>query len=267
VKSEHVELVVRGAAALRRSTIWWSVGIVALTVTTVGFWPSLEGSEALEGFEDMGSLLEAFGAQNLATPEGYLDGQMFAIMLPLLLSGLAIAGVTALTSGDEDAGRLELLHALPVSRRGIWLSRWLASTVMLVVVAMATALTMIVAMPIFSLEEVGPWPVIVATFGCTLLAAFHAGVGFLAGALGARRGAAVGAAVCVLATGYVLGLLAPLAEGLAWMRNLSPWYWGLGEQPVSNGLHAGRLALLATSTGILVFVGQRAVGRRDIRTA
>src|SRR5207253_196713 len=97
------EVVARGAGALRRSTIWWGIGIAVLTITTAGFWPSLEGSAALDSFDDMGSLLEAFGAQNMATPAGYLDGQMFAIMLPLLLSGLAIAGVTALTSGDEDA--------------------------------------------------------------------------------------------------------------------------------------------------------------------
>jgi len=267
MKEQHVELVVRGLAALRRATVWWTLGIVVLTVTTVGFWPSLEGSEALAGFEDMGSLLEAFGAQNMSTPAGYLDGQMFAIMLPLLLSGLAIGGMTALTSGDEDAGRLEFLHALPVSRRAIWLARWLASTLMLLLVASATALTMIVAMPIFSLEEVGAWPVIVATFGCTLLAAFHAGVGFATGALGARRGAAVGVSVSVMAAGYLLGVLAPLADRLVWMRNLSPWYWALGDLPVSNGLHAGRLALLAASTGILVAVAQRAIGRRDIRTA
>jgi ABC-2 type transport system permease protein len=261
------EIVTRGATALRRSTIWWGIGIAVLTITTTAFWPSLEGSAALDSFDDMGSLLEAFGAQNMGTPAGYLDGQMFAIMLPLLLSGLAIAGVTALTSGDEDAGRLELLHALPVSRQAIWLSRWLAAMLTLLAVTAATALVMVVFLPIFSLEEVGAWSVIAATFGCALLAAFHAAVGFVAGALGARRGAAVGVSVCVLVAGYVLGLLAPIADGLHWTRRLSPWYWALGEQPVSNGLQPGWLALLAGVTAVLVVVGDRGIGRRDIRNA
>ena len=44
--------------------------------------------------------------EDLATAGGYLDGQMYALMLPLLLSGLAIAITSALTAGDEDAGRL-----------------------------------------------------------------------------------------------------------------------------------------------------------------
>ena len=267
MKPAHIEVVARGTGVLRRSTVWWSVGIAALTLTTAGFWPSLEGSEALESFDDMGSLLEAFGAQNMATPAGYLDGQMFAIMLPLLLSGMAIAGVTALTSGDEDGGRLEFLHALPISRSAIWLGRWLAAMLMLLGVTAATSVVMVVLLPIFSLDGVGAWSVVAATIGCALLASFHAGVAFAAGALGARRGASVAVAVCVLVAGYVLGLLAPIAEGLAWTRNLSPWYWALGEQPVSKGLQPGWLVLVVALTIALVGVGGRAIGRRDIRTA
>ncbi len=267
MNTAHMEIVSAGTRALRRSTIWWSVGIAVLTITTAGFWPSLEGSEALESFDDMGALLEAFGAQNLATPAGYLDGQMFAIMLPLLLSGMAIAGVTALTSGDEDAGRLEFLHALPISRHAIWLGRWLAAMLMLVGVTAATSAVMVAFLPIFSLDGVSAWSVIAATIACALLAAFHAAVAFAAGALGSRRGTSVAIAVCVLVAGYVLGLLAPIAEGLAWTRKFSPWYWALGEQPVSNGLQPNWLIVVVTLTIVLVGVGGRAIRHRDIRSA
>jgi ABC-2 type transport system permease protein len=263
----HRELVIRGAATLRRATLWWGLGIAVLTITTTAFWPSLEGGEALQSFDDMGAVLEAFGAQNMATPAGYLDGQMFAIMLPLLLSGMAIAELSALTSGDEDAGRLEFLHALPVSRQAVWLGRWLAATLMLLAVTVATALVMVMFLPIFSFEEVSPWSVIAATLGCAALAAFHAAVAFAAGAFGSRRGTAVAASVCVLVAGYVLGLLAPLVEGLGWTRKLSPWYWALGEQPVSNGLQPAWLTMLIAVTAVLVVIGTRAIRRRDIRTA
>lgn len=261
------EVVKRGAMALRRATIWWGLGIASLTMTTAGFWPSLEGSEALQQFDDMGSLLEAFGAQNMGTPAGYLDGQMFAIMLPLLMSGMGIAGVTMLTSGDEDAGRLEFLHALPISRRGVWLGRWAAAIAMLFAVAIATSMVMALLLPIFSLDEVGTWSVVGATFGCALLATFHAAIAFAAGGLGARRGGAVSASVCVLVVGYVLGFLAPIVEQLRWVRNLSPWFWALGEQPVSNGLDAGWLAVLVTVTAALIAIAAAAIDHRDIRSA
>ncbi|MFP5487375.1 MAG: hypothetical protein ACLGHQ_03610, partial [Acidimicrobiia bacterium] len=56
------ELVVRAVRAVRRSANWWAVGIVTFIVVNLAFWPSLEGSEALEGFEDMAEFMEAIGA-------------------------------------------------------------------------------------------------------------------------------------------------------------------------------------------------------------
>ena len=256
-------------SALRRSATWWGVGIGVLVGTTAGFWPSLEGSEALDAFgdEEMGSLLEAFGAQNMATPAGYLDGQMYALMLPLLLSGMAIAHVTALTSGDEDAGRLEFLHALPVSRQAVWLARWSAAVMMLALISVATVVVMLIARPTFSLSEVSPARLVTATTGCALLAMFHAAVGYATGGFGIRRSGAVAVSVCVLVAGYVLNFLVPLVDGLGWTRRASPWFWALGRQPVTDGVDVlGWLVLIGVTAGAVV-VGSARLCRRDLRAA
>ncbi len=259
----------QGMSALRRSAIWWGVGIGALCATTAGFWPSLEGSEALDAFggEEMGSLMEAFGAQNMATAAGYLDGQMYALMLPLLLSGMAIAHVTALTSGDEDAGRLEFLHALPISREAVWLARWLAATTLLVFISLATTLVMLIARPILSLSEVAPSRLIIATAGCALLALFHAALGYAASGAGLRRSGAVGVSVFVLVVGYVLSFLVPIVEGLEWTRKASPWFWALGRQPVSNGIDMIGWLILIGATAAAIAAGSRQLCRRDLHSA
>ena len=234
---------------------------------TVAFWPSLEDSDALSSFDDMEALLEAFGAQNIATPAGYLDGQLYALMLPLLLSGMAIAGITSLTSGDEDSGRIELLHALPVSRRSIWLGRLTAAMSMLAVVTIVTGSLMLASRLVFSFAEVPPGRIAAASIGCALLAAFHAAIAFAAGGAGSRRGTAIGIAVLILVGGYVLNFVVPLADALAWSRQASPWYWAIGEQPVSEGVSASRLTALGAVAAIVVWSGTVAVERRDIRSA
>jgi ABC-2 type transport system permease protein len=191
------ELVVRGVRAVRRSAIWWSVGIVTFIVVNLAFWPSLEGSEALEGFEDMADFMEALGAQNIATPSGYVDGQVYALLLPLLLSALAITLASGLTAGDENTGRLELLHALPVGRRQVWLSRWTATLIVLAAVAAVGGLSTLVSLPLFSLDEVSSGRVVMATIGCVLLAAFHGSISYVAAAFGGSRGlSAVPASSC-----------------------------------------------------------------------
>lgn len=262
------ELLARGVDALRRSAAWWSVGIVALVMITAASWPSLEGSDALGQMEqDLGSLLEAFGASDLASPAGYLDGQLYALMLPLLLSAMAIINTSGLTSGDEDAGRLELLHALPVGRRTVWLSRLGAATLVLFGVSVVAAAAMISVRSVFSLEEVGVGRIAGATLGSALLAAFHAAVAFAAGGLGASRGRAAGVAALVLVASYVMTFIAPLTSALEGIRAWSPWHWALGQQPVSDGINLTTTVLILATTVAVVAVGTFAVNRRDIRSA
>jgi ABC-2 type transport system permease protein len=261
------ELVASGIRAIRRAACWWGVGVLVMALVSVGFWPSLEDSEALASFDEMGDLLAAFGAQNIGTAAGYLDGQLFSMMLPLLLSGLSIATTTAVTSGDEDAGRLEFLHALPVARRAVWLFRFAASAIAVAAVSLATVLLVLALRAPLSYTEASWSRIVWATAGAAALALLHSSVAFAAGAAGRGRGAAVGLAVAVLVIGYTAALLAPLVEALAWMRRLSPWYWALQEQPVTNGSATPWWLLLAGVTIALVCFGAYAIDHRDIRSA
>ena len=252
--------------AVRRSTTWWTVGILALSLVNVAFWPSLEGSEAMKAFDDMGALLEAFGAQDLASPAGYLDGQMFALMLPMLLAGMAVASVSARTAGDEGAGQLEVLLALPVRRSVVWLTRWVASMAALVIVALAAGGLVVVTRPVFSLDEIPAGDLIGATAGCAALAALAASVAYAAGGRGASRGQAAGVAVAVIVTSYVMAYLVPLSERWTWVRSWSPWHWSLGEQPVSDGVRVGPMVGVLMLVAVLVGVGTVGTERRDVHT-
>lgn len=261
------EILGRGMRALRRSALWWAIGIVSFIVVNLAFWPSLESSAALDGFDEMGALLEAFGAQNIATPAGYIDGQLFALLIPLLLSAMVIMSVSGLTAGDETAGRLELLHALPVGRRTVWFGRWLASMLTLIGVSVAGGLVTLVCLPVFSLDEVAPGRVIGATIGSALLALLHGAVAYLVAGFGGNRAQSAGAAFVVLIVGYVLNFILPISDALAGARRWSPWNWALGEQPVTNGIGATGTTLVAVAGLTCVAAGTWAIERRDLRTA
>lgn len=266
--SATTALVHRGTSAVRRSTLWWGVGIVALALVSVAFWPSLEGTDSLtELTETSPELMEMFGVQDMSTAAGYLDGQMYALMLPLLLSGLAIGVTTSLTSGDEDAGRLEFLHSLPIARRVLWLCRGAAAVVALAAVVVVTTVVMVASIEPFSLDGVTAGRLAVATLACGVLALFSGAIAFAVGGAGGTRGLAIGASVAVLVAGYLANFLLPLNDSLTWARHLSPWYWAIGSQPVREGPNAwGSLLLLVLSAG-LVGAGLVGLDRRDIRSA
>ena len=65
--------------------------------------------------------------------------------------------------------------------------------------------------------------------------------------------------------GYVASYLLPLSDALAGFRKVSPWYWAIGTQPVTDGVSAAWLLLLLGVTAALVAVGTVLVNRRDLR--
>jgi predicted NUDIX family NTP pyrophosphohydrolase len=108
------------------------------------------------------------------------------------------------------------------------------------------------------------------------LVLFGACLGALAFAVGAATGCkaltlGISAGVAVLA--YLANGVFPQIQGLEWTRDLSPWHWYLGGEPLKNGLQTSdALLLLAvtdksgrTSAGILLW--RRRDGRLEVLLA
>lgn len=255
------------AGAQRRAAGWWAAGLATFVVVNLAFWPSLDGNDALAAFDDMDELMAAFGAQNIATPTGYVDGQLFAFLVPMLFSAMMIMAVAGATAGDESSGRLELVHALPVTRRAVWLSRWAGASIALCLVGVVTAVVTVAGLRPFGLEEVGVGRVLAATLGCGLLAALHGAIAFASAGLGASKPQAAGAAFAILIAGYLADFVLPIAEALVWARQWSPWYWAIGTQPVHDGVDWPWMTLLVAITCALLWLGAAAVDRRDVHSA
>jgi ABC-2 type transport system permease protein len=110
-----------------------------------------------------------------------------------------------------------------------------------------TTLVVTLAMVPFSLDEAGFGPVIAATAACGALAALHGSVGYAVAGLGGPRGVAIGSSVGVLLIGYVMAFVLPLSDTLDGARAWSPWHWAIGQQPVSDGVGLGLVAVLAVT--------------------
>src|SRR6266511_1070057 len=80
---------------------------------------SIKGNAALNrAVQDYPEALKAFvgGELDLASGPGYLDGELFSLMIPLLLLLYTIAAGARAIAGEEEAGTLDLLLSHPISR-------------------------------------------------------------------------------------------------------------------------------------------------------
>ena len=65
--------------------------------------------------------------------------------------------------------------------------------------------------------------------------------------------------------GFLINGLAPLVDGLDWLKYLSPFYYYSGHDPLTNGVDVGGLVVLGVAALVFTVVAVAGLRRRDLR--
>jgi ABC-2 type transport system permease protein len=252
----------------RRGTVGWAAGIAVLVAVIVWAYPSISGSggyaELLESYpEALKAMFGLAGGGDLASGGGYLHAELFSLMLPLLLIIEAVALSTDAVAGEEERHVLDLVLAHPVRRGRLVLERAASVAAITASLGVAAWLTMVV---------VG-WSVGLGVSAARLgggvvmsvaLSWVMGALGLAVGAATGRRGLSAGVAGGAVALAFLMESLAPISDGIARVRWLSPFHYAVGGRPVVEGVDPGDLGVLLGAAAVLVLVAVRALDRRDI---
>jgi ABC-2 type transport system permease protein len=254
----------------RRAIGWWSVGLIAMTALMIAVYPSVRDNPDLNKMvEDYPDAFKAFLGlgENVdyTSAVGYLNSELFAFMVPLLLLIAAVGAGARATAGEEERGTLDLLLANPISRRRLVLEKLAALAAEIAILAVVLWLALLVGVEAIGMN-VSPAHLGAATSAAALLAlAFGAIALFLGAALG-RQGAAIGIAAATAVVAYLLSSLAELVDFLKPLRGASPFYHYAANDALRSGLaaeHIGFLLLLGAAAVVAALV---AFERRDLAT-
>jgi ABC-2 type transport system permease protein len=249
----------------RRALLAWIIGITVVGVAYAAFYPSVnspEMAQALEAYPE--GLLDALGFADITSPGGYLGSTTFGLLGPALIIVMAAVLGGSAIAGDEEAGRLDLTLAHPVTRWTVLLQRFGAIVVVMLAVCTVLAVALVAISGPAQLDEIGPAKLAAGGLHLALL-------GTLFGALALAVGAATGQRSLVYAVVAIMGVggffgnnLGPAVEGLAWLRDVSPFHYFSGGTPLRNGIQLTDLAVLAVASAALVVAGGLRFDRRDI---
>lgn len=254
--------------AARRTGLVWGLSLVALIVLTVAFYPAFRDEPELggiiEGMPD--ALVEAFGLSDFGTPAGFLRGNLYAVLVPLLMAVAGVLIMNGQTAADEDAGRMEVYLAQPVRRTSVFLGRAGGVGLWLVFIGLFMLAGQLAADAFFGLD-IDAARVVTTIVLCTLLGLFHAGfAAAVAGWLG-RPGIVLGVGMALAVAGYVAVALFPLSDVLEPWKHASPWDWALGGDPLVNATEAWRYFALGVPAVVMAALGALAFTRRDVSAA
>ena len=232
-----------------RSLLWWVLGIVAIVLFTVAFFPAVQSAP---GFDEMmeqlpESLRPLIGTLDITSPLGYLLSQLYLFFLPALFLVYGIVRGSSTIAGEEDAGTLDLLLAQPVSRRQLYGVKALAVLMGILVIALASWLPIQLVGPLFEID-VPVWNLIAVTLSLSLLAMFFAVIALACAAGFGKRilGATIAAAIAFVT--YLMDGFGQSIEWLEGIRQFTPWYWYNPTAAISEGdLLPGSIVLLVVT--------------------
>jgi ABC-2 type transport system permease protein len=254
----------------RISLAWWALAVTGVCALLAVAYPTVrDNSELDKTFTELPpgvqALLGLSGSNLLSSPTGYLNSQLYANLLPVLLLVFGIGLAAWAVAGDEAAGCLELLLANPISRVRVALAR-LAGLVLLTACLAAVCVASLVALaPVTGLNEgLSTTHVIAATVAASLLALTFAALAFAVGAATGSRPAALGSAAALAVAGYVLEGLAQQIDALRPVGAVNPWHWMLAHDPLRHGLLWQTWLPPLVATVILAAVGLPRLAHRDL---
>jgi len=261
-------LVAKAFRDRSRSLLWWAVGMVTIAAFQLAVYPSIKKDVA--AYEELAeSFPEAmkffFDIENYTSPSGYLNVEMFSLVVPFVFLSVGVAAGAAATAGEEEKGTLDILLALPVRRTTVVLDKLAALTLSLLTLAVVTVVSLFVGTRLVDLD-ISLGLLVEGTAASLLLGLLYGAVGLLLGALTGRRGAALGGGVALALGAFLLESLAPAADWLEPWQPASPWYWLLGNEPVRNGLDLAYASLSLAVTAVLVAAAVAVFRRRVITT-
>jgi ABC-2 type transport system permease protein len=248
----------------RRGFVGWSVGIAAYVALMVSVYPAVHDSEIQRAVRSYPKELKAFfggaGAFDVSTGAGYLNVELYSLVVPALLAIVAIGYGAAALAGEQEAGRLDLLLAYPISRGRVVLEKIAALVATILALALVVAASIAVA-GAFADLDIALGRVAAASLGSALVALFVGLVAMLAGAATGSRAFAIGTGTVLFAASYLLVGLAGLVSWIEPLRVLSPLYHANGTLPLRNGLPVANysllLALCLVTAGAVVVVFDR----------
>ena len=246
----------------RKTFLWWAAGVSALNALNVFLYPSVADVPDLDAmFESMPEAISRLflgEITSLTSPEGYLNGQNFVVMQPLIFLVFAIGRGSGAIAGEEERGTLDLLLSYPIRRSRVVLEKFAAMVAAVLALGAVSWLSM--ALPALAVDmDLSLVRLAEIHVSCVLLGLTFGTVALALGCATGSRGMSLGVASALAVTAYFVNALAPLVESLEVAQKLSPFYLYIGADPLLNGLepaHAGALFGLVAgfvALGILLF--------------
>lgn len=249
----------------RRSLVGWSLGVALLLLVEGALWPSVRDmpqlDELLSGYPE--PMQEMFDLDAMSTGVGFLNAELFTLVLPVLFIVHGIARGARLIAGEEEMGILEMVLVTPMSTTRLLAEKAAGLVTAVAVLGLVCAFATLGVSAIFDMD-VPVGHVAVASLAMVLLGVEFGLLALAVGAVTGRRLVAVAFTGTAAVAAYVVYVAGILVEGLSDWSPWSPFHQALAEGPLVGSLPGG-FGWLVLGSVLAMALASPVFARRDIR--
>ncbi|WP_433281622.1 ABC transporter permease subunit [Micromonospora sp. CA-244673] len=244
----------------RRVFAVWALATGLLATFYASFYPQLSA----ESMASVPETMRGFGLDDMSSAAGYLQGPVFGLLVPLLVTFYGAATGARMISADEESGYLDLLLAHPIGRTRLMLQRFTALAAGAALIGVAVLVGLLAVRGSANLDTVSIGGFAAQALNLVLLGLLFGAVATgIGAATGASRAVAFGATAGLGVLTYALHGFAPQI-GADWLRYLTPFYYYISAEPLINSVHVGHVTVLVSAVVALIGASAWRLNRRDL---
>lgn len=223
----------------RRSLPGWASAVLALLLLEAAMWPFVADMPAMDAYVQSlpPEFRDALALDQMGTGTGFLNAELFTLVLPVLLIVFAVARGARMVAGEEEAGTLDLLLVTPLSTTRLLVEAAAALATSVAVLGVAVLVGTWTGSALFGLG-IGVGDAASGALAVSLVGLEFGILALVAGALTGRRSVAVAVSAVVALAAYLLHVGGVFVDGLAPWRGWSPFHQVLRDGPLGGGLPA-----------------------------
>lgn len=257
----------------RISLAIYSLAGIALLWVYVMLFPSVQAqaevfSELMKSYPE--GLLRAFGIEDgftLSTLESFLAVRHFNFIWPIIVIFLLVPLAAGGIAGEVERGTSEIMLARPVSRKNIFLGRYLAGVFTLVVFTVFSIFSIVPLSEFHGVDYAMKGYVSVSIvgflFGITVFS-----IAMLFSAISSERSRVYMATGGMLITMYVLNIISALKDDLGSLKYLSFFhYYDPVQALVHNSIGGVAVLVFIVISVACAIAGAILFSKRDIKGA
>ena len=253
----------------RGSLTGWGIGLAALGILMGSMFDLIFATDEMMDVVNayavaMPELAVMFNMDAMGTPIGWLDVEYFSFV-PLMI-GLFVTGIGAnMLARDEEDGTLDLILAHPVSRTSLFWGRFLANTLVVIVLMLISWASLLLTMTWSENFIIPAFDLLLPFISLFGIIMFFMTLSLLFGMLLPARSMARMLSGMLVGASFFIALLSGVVEDLEPVADFSPLSYLETVNAIRDGLNLNWFGMFIAINLVVTLIAWQLFQRRDIR--